>query len=59
MRLKKPECAHCGSARKIKLYWSTNNLLKKPMKTYHCDHCAKLLMLGDFIKAGKQPEGAA
>jgi len=54
MKLKKPECAHCGSTRTIKLYWSTANLLRKPMKTHYCDHCAKIVVPGqDYIDEKK------
>ncbi len=55
MKLKKSECAHCGSKSKVKLYWSTRNLLKAPLKTFYCDKCAKLVVPGqDWI--GKDPQ---
>lgn len=44
MKLKKPECAHCGATSKIKLYWSKRNLLKMLLKTYYCDKCASSLL---------------
>lgn len=41
----KPECAHCGSKSKtIKVYMSTRNLLKIPMKTHYCKACAKIVV---------------
>jgi hypothetical protein len=53
MRLKKPECKHCSGTAKVKLYWCTRNLLKMPMKTYYCAHCAKIVVPGrDWIREG-------
>ncbi len=50
MKLKKAECAHCGSSAKVKLYWSTRNLLKTPLKTHYCLKCASLIVpKQDFI----------
>jgi hypothetical protein len=51
MRKRLKQCKHCGATRcKIRLYWSTVNLLKVPIKTYYCDHCAKIVVpKADFI----------
>jgi hypothetical protein len=53
MRLRKPECAHCSATGKsVNLYWCARNLLKQPMKTYYCKHCAMIVVPGQApIKA--------
>jgi hypothetical protein len=42
----KSECVHCGSTAKCKLYWSSHNLLKVPLKTNFCDKCARHMLIG-------------
>lgn len=52
MRQTKPHCAHCNKATScVKLYWSTRNLARRPLKTYYCDHCAKIIVPARIAQA--------
>lgn len=54
MKMRKPSCAHCGTTvRKLNLYWSARNLIEMPMKTYYCEHCARIIVPGqEPVKLG-------
>jgi len=47
MKLKKPECANCGSTAKIDLYWSKENLIRAPIKTNYCEKCATHMLVAN------------